>query len=216
MPCTCCTDLGIMEMFSARRARADARRYRRRGLDARARRLVGAIQAAVPLSGASVLEIGAGVGSVSLELLRRGAARATIVEASPHAAVEARTLAQEAGVQDRLEIVVADYAAMEKDGRSYDVVVLDRVVCCYPDWRGLLAPAVAAAWRALAMTYPRDVWWARGMIGALNLLQALIRRRFRAHVHPPAAMHEELRRGGVVPRRAARVGPWELVIAPRR
>ena len=50
-----------------------AARYRRRGLDRTARRMVDLLTEA-GIDGATVLEIGGGVGEIELELLERGAA----------------------------------------------------------------------------------------------------------------------------------------------
>jgi 16S rRNA G966 N2-methylase RsmD len=58
-----------------------ARRYRKRGLDRSARRMVEFL-AQRGLEGASVLEVGGGVGEIEIELLKRGAARAVNLELS--------------------------------------------------------------------------------------------------------------------------------------
>ncbi|HEX7117762.1 MAG TPA: class I SAM-dependent methyltransferase [Longimicrobiales bacterium] len=201
-------------MFGERMTRSELRRYRRRGLDPRARRLVEALAAAAPLEGATTLEIGAGIGGLSLALLERGADRATTIDAAPATAVVARALAAERGVADRLEVRVGDFAEQPADDR-YDAVVLDRVVCCYPDWRGLLAPAADSARRAVAMTYPRDVWYMRLFTRTLNGVMALLRREYRFYLHPAPAMHDELRRHGLEPRVAGRTNVWELLVAVR-
>ena len=59
-----------------------AARYRKRGLDKTARRMVDLL-AERGVQGSTVLEIGGGVGEIQLELLRRGAASATNLELSP-------------------------------------------------------------------------------------------------------------------------------------
>src|SRR5688572_13608402 len=76
---SCCEPSGYQDMFGARFSRHLARRYRKRGLDRTARRMV-AFLAGRGVQGATVLEIGGGVGAVQIELLRRGAARATNLE----------------------------------------------------------------------------------------------------------------------------------------
>jgi len=68
-----CCSRGYERFFGKRVARRDARRYRRRGLDRTAQRLVDEL-AARDVGGASVLEPGGGVGGLDLELLKRGAA----------------------------------------------------------------------------------------------------------------------------------------------
>ena len=78
----CCDPRGCDRMFDGRFARRRAAGYRRRGLDRTARRMV-ELLAEPGLEGATVLEIGGGVGEIHIELLRRGAASATALELSP-------------------------------------------------------------------------------------------------------------------------------------
>src|ERR687895_1969870 len=60
--------------FNQRFARRLANRYRKRGLDKTARTMVQFLQG-LGVEGASVLEIGGGVGEFQIELLKAGAAR---------------------------------------------------------------------------------------------------------------------------------------------
>lgn len=214
MTCECCGTAGLGEVFGEKRSKKDARRFRRKGLEPRAERLLEAVAAAGPLEGASSLEIGAGIGGLSLALLERGVGRAVAVDAAPAAARIAGELAEENGVADRFSMQVADFASLDPDER-YDIVVLDRVVCCYPDWRGLLAPAAAATRRILALTYPREAWYNNALVATINGLHALLRKEFRFHVHSPAAMLELLFGAGLRARPIGRDGPWDLVVAER-
>jgi magnesium-protoporphyrin O-methyltransferase len=82
------------------------------------------------IEGASVLEVGGGVGEIQIELLKRGAARAVNLELSPAYDAEASLLLQEAGLQDLAERRLHDIAVDPQDVEPADVVVLHRVVCC--------------------------------------------------------------------------------------
>jgi magnesium-protoporphyrin O-methyltransferase len=210
---SCCTS-GLNDMFSERIARHDANRYRKRGLPKRARKLVAAVQSVVALPGKRILEVGVGVGAVTIELLRNGAASAIGVDAVAAQLEQARTLAHEQGVADRLELVLADFTATSHIGQA-DVVLLDRVVCCYPEWRALLSAAAARADGALAMTYPRDGWWMRLVWRIGNWWQILSRRDFRLYIHSPRAMHALLRDHGLTTRVAGTYFGWEILISHR-
>jgi magnesium-protoporphyrin O-methyltransferase len=212
--CNCCPATVYGEIFGARQSRHEARRFRRRGLDRRARQLLSALAAAVPLEGATSLEVGAGVGGFSLTLLERGVTHATTVDASPAATMVARELAEERGVGERIKIEVGDFAVRGAEA-VYDVVILDRVVCCYPDWRALLAPAAGEALGALALTYPRDLWYMRWFRRLVAASMFVLRKEFRFYIHPPDEMRELLKGQGLQPRVVGRVGPWELVVAVR-
>jgi len=91
----CC---GYDELFDERLARKDAERYRRKGLRGSARRVLELARGG-GLQGAEVLEIGGGVGSLSIELVRAGAAHATVLELSSGYDGAARSLLRERGVE---------------------------------------------------------------------------------------------------------------------
>ena len=150
------------------------------------------------IAGATVLEIGGGVGEIHLELLRRGAERAVNLELSPAYDAEAARLAGEAGVQERVERRLHDIAVDPAAIAPADIVVLHRVVCCYPDYERLLGAAAAHARRALVFSHPRRNLISRVIVGAENLGFRLTRREFRVFVHPPAAMLAVLRRARAV------------------
>lgn len=214
MSCHCAADAGLTDVFGERFARHEARRFRRRGLPERAQRLIDSVRPLVRFHEATVLEGGAGVGGLSIELLRHGVRRAMVVDAIPAAVRTARELAEEYGVAARLSGVVADFVTLE-DATVHDIVVLDRVVCCYPDWRALLETATARAARVVALSYPRAAWWTALGAATANAGMWALRRQFRTHVHPPAQMHALLRARGFAPRVAGRIGMWEICVAPR-
>jgi hypothetical protein len=71
---SCCPSGGYHRFFNQRFARRLANPYRKRGLETTAQRMVEFLQAA-GVEGASVLEIGGGIGEIEVELLQAGAAR---------------------------------------------------------------------------------------------------------------------------------------------
>ena len=209
-----CARAGLGDVFGERTARLDARRFRRHGLARRADRLIEGIRRAVPFHDALSLEGGAGVGGLSIELLRRGVQRAVAIDAVPAAVRMARSLAEQCGVAGRLDARIGDFTELDDD-ESFDIVVLDRVVCCYPDWRALLEAAATHARAVIGFTYPRDAWWTRAAVGLTNGGLRAMRKRFRLHVHPPEQMHTLLRASGFLPDVTGHEGAWELCVARR-
>jgi hypothetical protein len=69
-----------------------------------------------------------------------------------------------------------------------DLVVLHRVVCCYPDYERLLGAAADHARRALVFSYPPRNLLSRAFYGVFNLVMRLTRSSFRGFAHPPDAM----------------------------
>src|SRR4029077_1691386 len=128
----CCTPKGYGQIFSERGARAQARSYRRNGLDATSRRIVELLKEQ-GVDGLTLLEIGGGIGAVQIELLKAGLARAVSVELTPSYEASAAELLREAGLEDRVERKVMDFVDAGSDVAQADIVVMNRVICCYPD-----------------------------------------------------------------------------------
>jgi hypothetical protein len=201
----CCRPGGYERLFSARQARLDAARYRKRGLGGTERNLV---DLAGDVSGATVLEVGGGVGAIELELLAAGADRGTNVELSGEYEEEAGKLLAERGLRGRVDRRVADFVTEPVE--PHDVVVMHRVVCCYPDVDRLVGVAAASTRRRLVLTYPRERPWTRAGIVAVNFFMRLSRSDFRAFVHPVARMTAAAQREGLALERRDRQGLiWE-------
>lgn len=210
----CCARHGQEEFFGEQTAAKDARKYRRRGADPMARSLARRAGRR-GVEGASVLEIGGGVGQVALELLKAGAASAEVVELLPDYEPFARALASEAGVGGRLSFRTADLAADPSAAAPADLVVMNKVVCCTPDGVALAGIAASLARRALVLSFPRQVWWARAGLAAVNLYLRLRGRRFRVFVHPRAALEAAVEAHGLA-RVSERDGPLFRIAAFER
>jgi len=140
------------------------------------------------VEGATVLEIGGGVGELQLELLKLGAARTVNLELSPGYDEEAARLAREAGLEASIERRLLDIVVDPDGVEPADVVVLNRVVCCYPDYERLLGAAADHARRLLVFSYPPRNVLSRLLLGTQNLFFRLQRKEFRTFAHPPARM----------------------------
>ena len=198
-------------MFSAKQARLDARRYRERGLGGTSRRLV---ELAGDVSGETVLEVGGGVGAIELDLLAAGADRATNVEISGQYEEAAATLLVERGLSERVDRRVADFVSEPVE--PHDVVVMHRVVCCYPDVDRLVGVAAASTRRRLLLTYPRERPWTRAGIAAINFFMRVSGSEFRAFVHPVSRMAAAAQRVGLALERREPPGLiWENAVYQR-
>jgi 16S rRNA G966 N2-methylase RsmD len=180
----CCSPKGYRWVFSERMAAHDAKRYRRKGLDAPSRRIFDLVKAQ-GVEGRTVLEVGGGIGAIQIELLKAGAARAVSVELTPSYEDVAQDLLRDAGLQERVERKVMDFARSGAEIGAADVVIMNRVICCYPDMPRLAGEAADHAQQLLVMSYPKRAWWTRLGLGIANLILRVTRREFHIFVHPP-------------------------------
>jgi magnesium-protoporphyrin O-methyltransferase len=163
------------------------------------------------IEGATVLEIGGGVGDIEVDLLRRGAATATNLELSPNYDVEARELMDSHGLADRMSRRSLDIARQPDAVEAADVVVLHRVVCCYPDYEALLAAAGSHARSMLVFSHPTSNAPQRCAVALENLWNRLRGKQFRAFVHKPTAMIDVVERTGMLLALRHRGPVWSVV-----
>jgi magnesium-protoporphyrin O-methyltransferase len=173
---------GFESIFDRRNADDDLRRYRRDGPDRTTRMLLDLIRAQ-GVEGATILDIGGGIGVIDQELLRAGASRATLADASAASVDVARAAAAEAGLAERMTFVEGDAVRRANDIAAADVVTLDRVICCYPDVESLVRLSALWAGRLYGIVLPRDRWIVRVGIALEAAWFRLTRRRYRPFAH---------------------------------
>lgn len=211
---SCCNPRGYETTFTDRSARRQANRYRKRGLDKTARRIVELV-AANGVDGATVLEIGGGIGEIQLELLKRGAARTVNLELSAAYDAQAQRLLADAGLTSHAERRIVDIATHPEDVAPADIVVLHRVVCCYPDYVALLAAVADHAQRLVVFSHPPRNVVSRAVLAAENVGHRLRRSDFRVYAHPPKAMLAVLADHGLTPQEVDHSGTWHIATATR-
>jgi magnesium-protoporphyrin O-methyltransferase len=162
------------------------------------------------LTGATVLEIGGGVGELQLELLRRGAAHTTNLEMASTYETQAGRLLADAGLTDRAERRRLDIVEAPEQVEPADVVVLHRVVCCYDDYERLLSAAGSHARRALVFSHPPRNAATRAYMTVQNAVLRLMGKDYRGFTHPPEEMLRVLRDQGLHPAYLHRGPIWHL------
>lgn len=179
MPCCCARD--YERVFGRKAAARDARRFRRRGLRGSAKDVV---ELAGDVRGATVLEVGGGVGAIELELLADGAERATNVELAATYETAAADLLAEHGMTERVERRIGDFVEEAPAIASHDVVVMHRVVCCYPDVEALVGAGAERARTRMVLTYPRERRLVRAGVAVVDAVMRLSGSSFQVYVHP--------------------------------
>ena len=203
---TCCKPSEYRRFFNRKFARRDLDRYRRKGLLATERDLVTLCH---DVEGATVLEVGGGIGALQLALLEAGAVHATNVELSGgYEEAAAELFAGRSDVERR----VGDFVA--EDVPEHDIVLMHRVVCCYPDVETLVGAGATHARRRLALTYPQERRWIGWGLSVVNLWLRLSGCGFRTYQHPFARIAAAAT-GMQLEERRARGLVWESAVFAR-
>lgn len=212
MPNNCCemTD----NMFDETSAKSDIKEYRKRGPAKQTRMILEAVRS-LNLKDVELLDIGGGIGAIHHDLLQDIARKATHVDASSAYLKEAKQESERRGNMDRIQFIHADFTDVAKDIPEVDVVTLDRVVCCYPDFRSLLTNASQHCRKAIAMTYPRETWYMKFGMGIINFFQRLRKDPFRVFIHPIHEIDALLNSQGLRRVSMKRIFVWEMALYQR-
>jgi magnesium-protoporphyrin O-methyltransferase len=168
-------------------------------------------------AGRSLLELGCGRGGLLLALTQAGAASATGVDLSAASIDAARNRFAQAQLSDRVRLSVGDAARVTLEPNDW--VILDRVMCCYPDIERLLANTMPAARRLYAFTVPSSHGW-RGAIARLeewleNAWNSLRGRPCPGYVHDLDLIDRRLTSAGFRLRHRDHQRLWHLAIYER-
>lgn len=194
--------------------RSELRSYKKKGLGERAQLLAGFLEGQ-GLEGLTLLEIGSGMGALHLELLSKGAASAIGIDASSAAIQASDALADEMGFANRIEHRRGDFVELQDEIVEADIVLLDRVVCCYPEMEALMEGAAERAKRFVGLSMPRSTWWIRAGFRVINVIEKLLRRPFRAYYHDHAELDAVVTGQGFRKVYQAPAGLWETKVFER-
>lgn len=190
------------------------RAYRRKGLDPMASNMFRYLTSR-GVDGSDVLEVGGGIGVLQLELLKAGARSSVNVELSAGYEEAAAELAAETGFEERLTRRVGDFVELQDEVDEADIVVMNRVVCCYP-WMGRLMGAAARKTKSLlAIVVPRDRWWVKTGQTIGNGYMAFRKCDFRAFVHPVTEIRSVAEHSGLALVHSDQNLIWQTLVLER-
>ena len=200
--------------FTRKKAAEELTRYHKKGPGPTTKLLRDALTT-LGVRSRSLLDVGAGIGALTFEMLERGATRAIAVDASAAYLAAAKEEAERHPQAQSVEFVLGDFVDLEAQIPSADIVTLDRVVCCYPEYRPLLEAALRHARFAIALSYPRDRWFVRVGVWFENAVRRLASNTFRTFVHPVDDMQRLISASHFEVAKQSQTVAWAVVVYTR-
>jgi magnesium-protoporphyrin O-methyltransferase len=210
-----CQCQGCDSQFGAQHAEKDLKRYRKSGPDVTTRLLLDGLKTQ-GLQGATLLDVGAGIGVVHHELLSAGARSAIHIDATianNHVAEQEATRQRH---RERVIFLSGDFVDLAPQIAAADIVTLDRVICCYSNMEQLVDASAAKALRLYGAVYPRERWLLKVWIVFENLARRIRGNPFQTYVHPIRAIDRTLERNGLRRRWVRDTFAWRVAVYSRQ
>ena len=167
------------------------------------------------VAGMTILDVGAGIGVLTEGLLNAGAQTAVLVDISNAYLNAASRRLSRPEFFERVKFRQGDVTELDEELSDADIVTLDKVICCYPDFRALVQQSTRKARRYYAASYPRQRWATRAAIRFENFIRSVRGNPFRAYVHPVHPLEALIEQNGFVRKHVQQTFFWRCTLFER-
>jgi len=190
-----CQCIGVKKVFNDRMARRELKRYLKHG-PAKSTQILLKLIRTESLKPFTLLDIGGGIGAIQHELYRNGLESSTDVDASPDYLETARREAYRRGNGEHSRFIEGDFTDDSIRPGTFDVVTLDRVICCYDEMEKLVSKSSSLARKIYGVVYPRETWVLKMASVFMRTGMFLLRNPYRMFVHPVTKIDQIVRENG--------------------
>jgi len=205
MTCKHCLDANIH--FDHKTAVKQMKVYQRKGPTGTTKEIVKMLER-IDLKGKRMLDIGGGIGVLQWYFLKNGGLSTVMVDASAGYLIEARSYAAKNGFIDKTQFIEGDFNDHAGVLEKANVVSLDKVVCCYPDYERILNNSIDKVEEYLAMSFPISNWISIAVNQMNRLFLNFRKSEFRSYIHPVSKMRELVTSRNMVLEASSRSFPW--------
>ncbi len=190
----CCQKM-YDDFFGQKMAQKQMKYYLRKGVRKNSRPMINLLKK-LPLKNHTLLDIGGGVGQITFELDKVGISNITHVDLSSSYLNTFLGEVKKRNMSGRVKTTLGDFVEVHEELGQSDLVTLDKVICCYEDYKKLIDYSSAKAKKWYAYTIPRDEWWVKAVQQIGVLIQKLRKDPFRPYVHSVEKIEERLTKAG--------------------
>lgn len=211
---TCKHCCGAENVFDLKGAQKEMKKYKRKGAGKTTKKLISLLNLQ-NLEGATLMDIGGGVGAIQWAFLKKGGKNTTDVDASKGYLEVARSYALEQGLSEQSTFLHSDLVDRTHDLSTFDYVTLDKVVCCYPDYTSLLETALNKCTKTIGLTYPLGGVVSKIIVQIQNIYLYFKKNPFRTYLHSPSEIEAFIRSKGFEPICKKISFPWHVQVYKR-
>jgi len=132
----------------------------------------------------SLLDIGSGIGSIIFELFEAGIKEAQYIDISkPYTAIFREEI-EKRSLSEKVDVKTGDFTDNCPSVKSADIVTLDKVICCYPDFEQLVSSSIQKCKKYYAYVIPIDTWWVKLFHYSAGKIGKILGNQFETFIHP--------------------------------
>lgn len=191
----CCQREGIDKQFGKKITDSELKRYRKKGPRKTTKLLINALSEN-DIKNKTLLDIGGGLGLISFELFKKDLKYSILVDLSSSYLSHSKTEAQRLNLSDKIQTMEGDYVELSATIEPVDIVVLDKVICCYPDLEPLLLSSLTKSKYLYGLVYPHKSFYSTTLSRIMNLFLQLFGKSFRIYIHLDDEVEKIIKQNG--------------------
>lgn len=204
-----CCNQAYQQLFDDASAEKEMKEYLSKGIKKSSRPFLATLKQ-LPLNGKTQVDIGGGIGALILESFDRGLAKATYVDIAAGYREKFLEEVSKRNLTGQIEAKLGDFLELHTTVETADLVTLDKVICCYENYEGLVRHSVSKARRWYVYSIPREVWWVRLVHGVGLWIRKIKRDKFRSYIHPSKEIEALVKAAGFREVASKRQREWEV------
>lgn len=210
MSCPQCQ--GIEQLFDLRMARKELKQYRQKGPAGTTRYLLDWLTQSGK-SGLTLLDVGGGVGAIQHELLPAGVVKTAVhLDAASAYLQVSQEEAERLGHADQITYQFGNFVDLADGLDPADLVMLDRVICCYHDMPALVKSAAESSNHLIGLVFPQDRWIFKWGVRLVDFLLGFSKNPFRLFIHSTQAVDALLQQHGFERRAHKKFLVWQSMM----
>ncbi len=176
----CC---GADLFFNKKTAAKEYRKYLKKGPSRVTAKIIEQLDSQ-NVGGKSMVDVGGGIGALQWWFLQKGGNKTTDIDASSGYLKQAENHASKNGWQDKTHFIMGDCTDVYKEIEDPHFITLDKVVCCYPNYKEILELTCEKSTGHISLSYPMDGIISQTLRWFGDLYFRLVKNPYRPFVHP--------------------------------
>lgn len=165
-------------------------------------------------SGKSLLDIGGDAEAIQQEFHQYGGAVTTVVGASK-GYLQAPAEFAKTKKQSNINFISGDFVEVQNEISEHEFLTLNKVICCYPDYKKLLLGALEKTTEVIAISIPIGGIIFKILSKIANLYFLISKSSVRNYIHDPKQVHAFITDHGFELSEKALSFPWIIRVYER-